>query len=152
MHVTVIILPVDANSAKPHLMDLLANALTKERGLVVVILHIAKMLQIRFVRIRIYHSVPVSKELEIARDIAAMIVTVTTPLVDVKWSPLLLPTVPVNAHTKELGHAVDTLQLVKTRLHDTVSSQIKVLSHAIKEEEIAEDTRTGRIKVESNLD
>merc|ERR1719494_201192 len=98
------------------------------------------MLPIRFAGTLTCHSVPVSKELETARGTAAMIVTVTTPLADVKWSPLPLPEVHVDAHTKERGHAVDTQQLVRTRLHDTASNQTPVLSHVCKEEEIAVGT------------
>jgi len=44
--------------------------------------------------------------------------------------------VPVDAPTKVLCLAVDTQQLVRTRPHDTALSQIPVLSHACKEEEI----------------
>merc|ERR1719494_1154693 len=97
------------------------------------------MLPIRFAGTLTCHSVPVSKELETARGTAAMIVTVTTPLADVKWSPLPLPEVHVDAHTKERGPAVDTQQLVRTRLHDTALNQTPVLSRVCKEEEIAVD-------------
>ena len=139
MNVTVIILPADANSAKLHQKDLLASALTKELGLVLVILRIVKMLPIRFAGTLTCHSVPVSKELETARDTAATTATVTTPLAGVKWSLLLLPEVHVDAHTKGLGHAVGTRQLVRTRLRDIALSQTPVLSHVCKVEEIAVD-------------
>ena len=139
MNATVIILPVAVNSAKSHQKDLLASALTKELGLALVILRIAKMLPIRFAGTLTCHSVPVSKELETARDTAATTVTVTTPLADVKCSPLPLPEVHVDAHTKGLGHAVGTRQLVRTRPHGTALNQTQVLSHVCKEEEIAVD-------------
>jgi len=85
MNVTVIILRMDANSVKHHQQDLLANALTKELGVVLVILLIAKTPRIRFADILTCHSIPVSKEQVIAMDTSATTAAVTSPLVDVKW-------------------------------------------------------------------
>ena len=45
----------------------------------------------------------------------------------------------VDAHTKEHGHALDTRQLVRTRLHDTALNQTPVQSRVCKVEEIAVD-------------